>query len=271
MRARTASSIFLTLFLSFSPNSYASESATELAKKAQNPVENMISVPFNGNINFGYGPRENTQFILDIKPVIPFTLNDSLNLITRTIIPVVHQPNLIPDRQFINGIGDINPSLFLSPAHPGAIIWGAGPSIILPTASNKQTGQGKYSLGPSFVVLSMPKSWVVGFLTSNAWSIAGDSNRANVNFFSLQYFINYNFPHGWYLTSQPIITADWTANSKNRWTVPAGFGVGHVFNVGHQPLNASIQAYNNLKTPEAIGPHWQLQLNISLLFPKSSD
>lgn len=242
-------------------------SATELAKKSQNPVEDMISVPFNNSFNFGYGIHNNTQYILDLKPVIPFHLSHSFNLITRTIIPFNHQPNLIPMRSYINGIGDINPSFFLSPAQPGKIIWGIGPTIFLPTASNKQIGQGKYSLGPSLVILSMPGSWVIGLLTFNAWSIAGDTNRANVNEFEFQYFINYNFPHGWYITTQPIITADWTATSNNRWTVPIGIGGGHVFKIGPQPLNVSLQAYNNIKTPKNIGPNWQLQFNVTLLFP----
>ncbi|TAK72026.1 MAG: hypothetical protein EPO11_10610 [Gammaproteobacteria bacterium] len=254
--------------LSMTARAASNEDATALAKKSQNPVEKMVSVPFNNNFNFDYGLRDNTQYVLDVKPVIPFTLNDSLNLITRTIIPVVRQPNLIPGRGYINGIGDLNPSFFLSPAHPGRLIWGIGPTVIVPTATNKQIGQGKYSVGPSLVMLSMPGSWVIGFLTFNAWSVAGEGNRANVNEFELQYFINYNFPHGWYITSSPIITADWTAKAKNRWVVPVGIGGGHVFDIGRQPVNVSVQAYDNVKTPADGGPDWQLQLNVTLLFPE---
>ncbi len=260
---------FAAYFLSTIAIAASTDNATELAKKSQNPVENMVSVPFNNNFNFGYGPHDNTQYILDIKPVIPFTLNESLNLITRTIIPVVRQPNSYPNRDYINGFGDINPSFFFSPAHPGQLIWGIGPTVVLPTATNKQIGQGKYSVGPSFVALTITKTWVIGFLTFNAWSVAGDANRQNVNEFELQYFINYNFPHGWYITSSPIITADWTAKAKDRWTVPFGLGGGHVFDIGKQPVNVSVQAYDNVKTPANGGPDWQLQLNVTLLFPES--
>jgi len=245
-----------------------SDDNTDLAKESQNPVANLISVPFNSNFNFNYGIQNKTQYILDIKPVVPISMSPKWNLITRTIIPIIHQPELMPSGGYVKGIGDINPSFYISPAHPGAVIVGVGPTFILPTATNKQLGQGKYSVGPSLVVLTMPKSWVIGFLTSNFWSFAGDSSRPNVNSFSLQYFINYNFPHGWFLTSAPVITANWNASSKERWTVPFGIGGGRVFKIGGQALNASIQAYDNVITPSQVGADWQLQLNFSLLFPE---
>lgn len=247
---------------------FAEDVATELAKKAQNPVENMISVPFNNSFNFGYGPNNNTQYELDLKPVIPFALNSSFNIITRTIIPILHQPDLnTPHNGYINGMGDINPTLFLSPAKPGRIIWGIGPSIILPTATDKQLGQGKYSLGPSIVILSMPGHWVLGFLTSNVWSVGGQSSRLNVNQLLFQYFINYNISEGWYITSQPIITANWMAKSNECWTIPFGLGGGRVFHISRQAINISLQAYDNIKSPKTLGPDWQAQLNVTLLFP----
>ena len=260
--------IFLLLTLPICAN--AVDDTLELAKKSQNPVEKMVSIPFNTNFNMGYGSRDNTQIILDLKPVIPFSLNESWNLITRTIIPITHQPNLLPNNgsAYINGIGDILPTVFLSPAHPGPIIWGAGPAVSFPTASNKQLGFGKYCAGPSLVFLAMPQQWVVGVLAFNVWSFAGETNRPSVNTFELQYFINYNFPHGWYLTSQPIITSDWTATSNNRWTIPVGIGGGRVFSLGKQPLSVSLQAYDNIKTPGTLGPNWQFQFNVTLLYPE---
>ena len=165
-------------------------------------------------------------------------------------------------------MGDILPTIFLSPANPGSIIWGIGPAAIFPTATDRQLGQGKYSLGPSLVVLTMPGNWVAGFLAFNVWSVGGQSNRQNVNQFELQYFINYNFPHGWYLTTQPIILADWMADTHNRWTIPFGLGGGRVFHIGKQAVNVSLQAYDNVKTPETLGPNWQVQFNITLLFPQ---
>ncbi len=244
------------------------DSATDLAKKTQNPVEKMVTIPFNNNINYGYGTGQGVQYILDIKPVIPFSLSSSWNIISRTIIPLMNQPNLFSGEGYITGTGDINPTLYLSPAHPGPLIWGIGPTMVLPTANHPQLGQGKYSLGPSAVVLMMPNNWVVGVLAFNVWSIGGQSSRPDVNQFQFQYFINYNFPHGWYVTSQPTLSANWKASGNNRWLVPFGIGAGHVFAIGKQAMNASVQAYRNVKSPQ-IGPNWQLELNISFLFPET--
>ena len=259
--------IVLTLLFSVCAlSAKALDVASELAKKSQNPVDFMISLPVINNINYDFGPRNNTQVISQLKPVIPFHLTAQWNLISRTIIPLTHQPNLL-GKGYTNGLGDLNPSFFISPAKVGKVIWGLGPAFVLPTATNRQLGQGKYSLGPSLVVLTMPKRWVLGMVASNVWSVGGESNRPYVNAFSLQYFINYNFPKGWYLTAAPIITADWTQGSRNRWTVPFGGGFGHIFKLGQQAMGASLQAYDNLIHPKLLGPNWQVQLNFSFLFP----
>jgi hypothetical protein len=238
---------------------------TELAKESQNPVAKLISFPMVSNFYFNYGKNNSLQYVLDLKPVIPFSLNDSWNLITRTIIPIANQETLPPGGRF-TGLGDINPSVFLSPAHPGKIIWGFGPAMILPTATNEQLGQGKYSLGPTFVLLSMPGSWVFGAVVSNVWSIGGQNSRPAVNEMSLQYFVNYNFPHGWFVTSAPILTANWKEGARNRWTIPFGIGGGKVLKIGHQALNTSVQYYQNVKTPQ-YQSNWELEAVVSLLFP----
>lgn len=89
-----------------------------------------------------------------------------------------------------------------------------------------------------------------------------------MNQFLLQYFINYNMADGWYLNSAPIITANWKAESDNRWTVPFGAGVGKIFRIGKLPVNASIQAYYNVVKSDILGPDWTLRLQVQFLFPK---
>lgn len=257
----------LGLIFCFSQVLLADE-ATDLAKQSQNPVANLISVPFNNNFNHPYGEKNQTQYELDIKPVIPLSLTKKWNLVTRTILPVFHQPNLLKPGDDITGIGDINPSFYLSPAHPGSIIYGFGPTLMLPTATNTQLGSERVSLGPSVVILTMPKNWVLGFVGSNFWSVSGSAKSSEVNFLSLQYFVNYNFKHGWFITSAPTITADWKTTSNNRWTIPFGIGGGRVFKIGDQAINASVQFYDNVVKPKLNGSDWQLQLNISLLFPE---
>ena len=183
----------------------------DLAKAAQNPVGDLISLPFQNNMNFDVGPADRTQNVLNIQPVWPIALSKNWNLITRTIVPVISQP--APGSERTNGLGDINFTGFFSPKQPGKIIWGVGPTLVFPTATDDVTGTDKWSAGPSVVVLTMPGQWVIGALVSNIWSFSGDDERADVNSFLMQYFVNYNLPDGWYLTSAPIITANWEAES----------------------------------------------------------
>jgi hypothetical protein len=178
---------------------------------------------------------------LNIQPVIPVKLNEKWNLITRIIQPIVWQPYPSANTGGEYGLGDMNPTFFLSPGKPGKVIWGAGPAFVIPTATNDILGQGKFSIGPSFVALAQPGHWTVGALVNNVFSVAGSSHRPYVNQMLLQYFINYNMKKGWYITVQPILTADWRASSGNMWTVPFGGGVGRIMKLGFQPVNITGQ------------------------------
>ena len=239
-----------------------------LAKAAQNPVADLISFPLQNNTNFNTGPYSRDQDVLNIQPVIPLHLTKKWNLITRTILPIIWQPDTSqPTGQGWYGLGDLNPTLFLSPAKPGKLIWGVGPAIVVPTATAPQLGQGKLSLGPGIVLLTTPGHWVIGALANNVWSIAGTGSRPPVNQFLLQYFINYNMKKGWYITLQPIITADWRASSGNVWTVPFGGGVGRIMKIGFQPVNISGQFYGNAAYPNGGSP-WGMRLQIAFLYPK---
>lgn len=147
------------------------------------------------------------------------------------------------------------------------MIWGIGPSLTIPTATDKEIGTQKWSAGPAAVALAQPGPWVVGSLVRQLWSFAGDGDRQDVSQLLIQPFVNYNMKDGWYLVSSPIITANWEADSDNRWVVPLGGGGGRVFKIGPQPVNATLQAYYNVEKPE-FGPDWSLRFAISFLFPK---
>jgi len=240
-------------------------SATEgLAEQAQNPIANLISVPFQNNTTLGLGPDEDqTLNVLNIQPVVPFRLNDGLTLVTRTILPVVSQPSLAGSNS--NGIGDLNPTFFLVPKLPGRWTVGFGPTLVLPTASREELGSGQWGMGPAAVAVYTRGPWVAGGLINQIWSVPGDSDRRSLNQFLLQPFVNYNLANGWYLVSSPIITANWQASS-DRWLVPVGGGVGRVFQVGSQPVNASLQAYANVAKPDLFGDV-TIRAQIQLLFP----
>jgi len=244
-----------------------SSQGENLAEQSQNPIANLISVPFQNNTNFGVGELDRTQNILNIQPVIPIDLNDDWLLVTRTILPIVYQPALNKTQDSHFGLGDLNPQLFFVPKTNSKITWGVGPVFLLPTATDDSLGTGKWGIGPTAVIVVTDAPWVVGALANNIWSFAGDSDRPDVSQFLVQPFINYNLPNGWYLISAPIITANWNASSGNKWTVPIGGGVGKLFNIGNQAVNASIQGYWNAKTPEG-GADWTLRTQFQLLFPK---
>jgi len=247
----------------------AAMSATELAKLAQNPVANLISVPFQNNTNFNVGPQNGTQNILNIQPVIPVSLSKDWNLITRTIVPVISQPafNATQDRE--NGIGDTQFTAFVSPANANGLIWGVGPIVQLPTNSNDRLGNDRWGLGPSAVILRLEKGspWVYGFLVNNVWSVGGSGSDPSYNNFLLQPFLNYNFLGGLYLTTAPIITADWKADSSQRWTMPLGGGIGKIFHFGRLPVNMQLSAYSNVVKPDN-GADWQLRFQVQFMFPK---
>ncbi len=245
----------------------AGESTQDLAKASQNPIANLISLPFQNNTNFGIGPDDETQNILNIQPVWPFTLNEKWNLITRTILPVVSQPGVLTGGEGrVNGLGDTTFTGFFSPRDSGDTTWGVGPVFLIPTATDDALGSDKWGAGVSLVVLKMPGKWVVGSLFSNVWSFAGSGDQ-DINIFTWQYFINYNLENGWYLTSAPIITANWEASSGEKWTVPFGGGLGKIFRIGKQPINGSAQVYYNVEKP-TYGADWTLRLQLQFLFPK---
>ena len=250
----------------------AAANADALRKAAQNPVASLISVPVQNNSNAGIRPGNRTQDVLNIQPVVPLKLTPDWNVIIRVITPLIYQPlpALWPAPQVgVYGLGDIQPTALLSPSKPHKLIWGAGPIFQLPTATSHYTGQGKVGIGPNFVALSMPSHFVIGVLANNIWSFAGSGGRPDVNQLLVQYFINDNLKKGWYLTSQPIITANWnsTAASGSVWTLPFGGGVGRIMKLGFQPVNINVQAYANAVHVPNASP-WGVRAQFALLFPK---
>jgi hypothetical protein len=244
------------------------ESSTALAKAVQNPVGNLISVPFQENINLNVGPYDRVQNVLNIQPVIPIDITDDWNIITRTIIPIISQPGVVPNQDRTSGIGDIQLSAFLSPAKPGAWIWGAGGAIQAPTHTNSVLGNDHAGLGPSFVILHLEAGspWVYGVLISNLWSV-GNANSPSYSNGLMQPFLNYNFKGGAYLTSVPIVTVNWEAKGSQQWTVPVGGGAGKIFKFGKLPVNLQFGGYYNVVRPDFAG-NWQIRLQAQLIFPK---
>ena len=212
------------------------------------------------------GPEGDTFAVTNIQPVLPFRLNDDWNLVTRTILPIVSQPGLTPEQDRKWGTGDTLFTAFFVPADSGDWTWGVGPVVQLPTTSNERLGKDEWGAGLSAVALTMPGRWVVGGLVSNVWGIDEDPGD-DINLFTFQPFVNYNFDKGWYLTFSPIITADWEAPSGQEWTVPLGGGIGKIFKIGSQAMNAQVHYYYNVEKPDFVGDS-SIRLQLQFMFPK---
>lgn len=252
----------------------AQEEGGNLEKKIQNPIASLISVPFQNNTDFGANVidpitgefHDRARNTLNIQPVVPFQLGEKVNLIARTIIPIVSLPLNIDKTQ--SGLGDINMSLYLTPSKPSKVIYGAGLALILPTAMHPEIlGSEKFSMGPGVVALTQPGTWTIGGLIQNTWSVAGNSDRDDVNFFYSQIFVVKGLKKGWYINSAPIITANWDGESGEKWTIPMGAGMGKLFKVGKLPINAQLGWYRYLEAPTN-GPEHQFRAQVVFLFPK---
>lgn len=239
--------------------------SSDLANKIQNPIASLISVPFQNNLDFNVGPFDRNRNTLNIQPVVPFSLGEKYNLITRTIIPISSLPVGLDDRS--TGIGDINLSLFLTSAKPKKLITGYGVAIGIPTGKSG-IGLEKWTAGPSFIALTQQNGWTIGALVQNTWDFAGsDDVVSDVNFFYSQIFVVKNLQKGWYVNTAPIITSDWEAASDNRWTVPLGGGFGKLTRLGKLPVNAQIGYYFNVIKPD-FGASSQFRFQVVFLFPK---
>lgn len=259
-------SIFLITLFSLPVYISAQEKTNkDLEKAIQNPIANIPSLPFQNNTDFGIGEYDRTKNTLNIQPVLPFSLGKSVNLIVRTIIPIISQP--IGESETTTGLGDISLSTFFTPAKPGSLIWGIGAAFGFPSATDNVLGSGKWTAGPSILLITQPEGWTIGILAQNTWSYAGDANRKDVSFFYSQIFIVKNLSSGWYINSAPIITANWKASSGNQWSVPIGISGGRLIRAGKLPINIQVGYYNYVIKPDG-GPKWQLRAQVSFILPK---
>jgi hypothetical protein len=251
-----------------SADAWAQQSEEEIAKAAQNPVAAMISLPLQYNYDQNIGPLEDGhKSYINVQPVIPFSLNEDWNLISRTIVPVIWQSDLFPGAGSQSGIGDTTASLFFSPKKPtsGGWIWGVGPVFYLPTASDDLLGADKWGAGPTAVFLKQEHGFTYGALMNHIWSVGG-SGRADISNTFLQPFFSYT-------TKTHTTFAVNTESSYNweteQWSVPIDLLVKQLVKVGEQRLQLTAGARYWADSPDNIGPQgWGARFEVSFLFPK---
>jgi hypothetical protein len=239
-------------------------SASDLAKQTQNPIASLISFPVQANWDMGVGERSATSTLVNVQPVMPFAISKSTNVILRVIMPFTSQP-LDAGGPRVNGMGDIVLSTFFSPSAPGRVIWGVGPVMLLPAATNGALGTEKFGIGPTAVVLTQPGNWTIGVLANQIWSISGAADRADVNTTYLQPFVNYNLGGGLAVGASAEASGNWEADHQ-KWSSPLLFNISKVTVLGKRPVNLSMAAGPTFGP--ATGPDWRFRFQANFLFPR---
>lgn len=243
-------------------------SEEDLAKELANPVASLISVPFQLNYDQDIGPQEEgSVWRLNIQPVIPFSLDEDWNLISRTILPVLWQDDIAPGMDDESGLGDTLQSLFFSPKEPTprGWIWGAGPVFLLPTATHDVLGGEKWGAGPTAVVLTQRGRWTVGMLANHVWSFAGDDERNDVDATFLQPFIAYITKTKTTFSLNSESTYDWEAEE---WSVPVNVIVSQLLKVGKLPVQIGAGVRYWADSPDNGPEGWGARFAVTFLLPK---
>jgi hypothetical protein len=242
--------------------------ADEISEKLADPIASLISVPFQFNYDANTGPGNGgDRLTMNFQPVVPIDLGPDCLLITRTIVPVVYQDDVVFDgggSQF--GLGDAQQSFFFSPRHSGIehVKWGFGPVFLWPTATNDSLGSEKWGVGPSGLVLYQKYPWTVGALANHIWSYAGDDDRADVNQSFIQPFASYQFGRGWSAVAQFEASYDW---NQSQWTVPFSTGVSKVTHLGRLPVSLGVQGRYWLEGPDG-APEWGARFIMTFVLPE---
>lgn len=246
----------------------ASPQEANLARELSNPIAALISVPIQVNYDEDFGlDNEGAAVRINVQPVIPMSIGQDWNLISRTILPVLSQDDIPVPGSSEFGLGDTVQSLFFSPKAPaaGGWLWGAGPVFLVPTATDETLGSEKWGIGPTGVALRQVGPWTYGALANHIESFAGTSRRADVSATFIQPFLTYVTPTQTTFAINSESTYDW---ETNKWSVPINLQALQIMRFGNQLVQIGGGLRYWVASPDAGPEDWGLRLQFTLLFPR---
>lgn len=260
------------------PSVVSDKGIDEFRARAQNPLSPHYSIP----LNYVYHDAGNGSVSIgSIQPIIPISLGswNMINQLSLNFIGTsggVHGIAELPEPYFgsgATGLGDTTFTSLFSPVSSEHFSWGFGPTFVFPSDTlftsiedrrSRQLGSGKFSIGPSAMMVKQSELWTLGLNVKQIWSVLGNDSRHSVSQMELKPFVNYNLANGWYLASDMNLVANW--NNSQPWTVPVGGGVGKVFAIGNQKVNTRVESYYNVVRPNQ-APDWSAGMTVQLLIP----
>lgn len=260
--------LIISTFLLIVATTVQAESESDLAQELTNPLADLITIPIQMNFDDNIGVNDaGNKITTNIQPVIPIDVNDDWMLITRTIVPVIYQDEIYPGEGSQFGLGDVSSQLFFSPKKPSdsGVIWGVGPVLLLPTATDSLLGSKKWGAGPTGVALTMRGPWTVGGLANHIWSFAGDNNRSDISNTFLQPFAAYTWNNAWTVSVQSESTYNW---DTEQWAIPINFSASKLVRFGKLPISLQAGVGYWLESPDSGPEGYRFRLQANFVLPR---
>ena len=254
---------FLTLIMTLTAQLGIADEVDEISKKLANPVSDLHNLPLRYDYDKDIGPHYGERNTLRIQPILSFKLNDEWSIISRTVIPLVTQHDVLPNSTQ-TGIGDIQESLFFSTTTKSKVIVGFGPIVSIPTYDDDFSSK-RFGAGPTALMLIDPGKWTIGGLANHVWSFAGPGTEGDEGYFSktlVQPFITYQLPKGWSIGLNSESTYDW---KENEWLIPLTLQVSKVVKIGNMPMSFSLAPNYYVERPDD-GPRWGVRGIVTFVF-----